>query len=680
VSASSSLTGYQTTFTSPPQQHVDFIDTNSHVQELVLDKGATTWKPNDLTALATDFATGQMGPPSVPSVASGSHLTGYPTTWNDVQHVVFTTGSDELYELYYLNNQWNGNSLTPLGFWPAAGSYSGTLQVEIRDQASGRTIHFTTDGSTPAASSPVYTGPITVSATTTIKVLATAPGTGASKQASATYTIAPGAATTPVAAVVTTNNGTHKMDPQSGVGFVSGTGSTNVIHVDETVGFQQIEGFGASFTDTSAQLLNQVASQSDKNTAMQNLFSPSQGIGFSFIRNPLGASDFALDFYTYDDLSSGTDLDLTHFTIAHDLVNIVPLVKQAKNLNGNLKIMANPWSPPAWMKTPRTVLGHSSLIDTSDNYEAFAKYLVKSIQAYAAQSINIDYISLQNEPLFDPDNYPGMLMDADKQAAILTGHVIQALRDNSLGTKVLIYDHNWNHPEYPQTVLSHFAIGDFPEVAGVAWHGYNGTADAMTTVHNQYPALGQYQTEHSVRITAAGTLMQDNATHYGDQTEEDFEEIITTMRNWAKSYVKWNLAENENNGPRVPGGPNGTPGGCKECTPILVVNSSGGAIWYSLQYYTMGHFSKFVRPGATRIDSNDISIDIVDPNDPNVVISKGTGLWNAAFLNTDGSKAMVVYNGTTTTNTFQVQWGSRVLTYSLPAKSGVTLTWNGTQN
>jgi glucosylceramidase len=683
VPASSSLTGYQTTYTSPPQQHVDFIDANNHVQELVLDKGATTWRPNDLTALATDFATGQQGPPNVPLAAPGSHLTGYPTTWNNVQHVVFTTSSAELYELYYLNNQWNGNSLTPLGFWPAAGSYSGTLQVEIRDQASGRTIHFTTDGSPPTASSPVYTGPITVSTTTTIKALATSSGgNGAAKQASATYTIAAGSTTTPVAAVVTTNNGTHKMDSQSGVGFTSGTGGTNVIHVDENTKFQQIEGFGASFTDTSATLLNQVASANDRATAMQNLFSPTQGIGISFIRNPLGASDFALDFYTYADLASGTD-GLANFTIAHDLVNIVPLVQQAKSLNSNLKIMANPWSPPEWMKTPATKFGNAHLIATSDNYDSFANYLVKSIQAYAAQSINIDYISIQNEPLFATPDYPGMLMDPPEQAPILTDHLIPALRKNGLSTKVLVYDHNWNHPEYPRNVLNDIGssnLVNFPELVGIAWHGYSGTADAMTPLHTDFPGLGQYVTEHSIRITAVGALMKDDATNYDDQIDQDFEEIITTMRNWAKSYVKWNLAENENNGPRVPGGPNGAPGGCKECTPILVVNSSSGAVWYSLQYYTLGHFSKYVHPGATRIYSNDISIDIVDPNDPTVVISKGTGLWNAAFLNPDGSKAMVVYNGTTATNTFQVQWGSQVLTYSLPGKSGVTLTWNGTQN
>jgi glucosylceramidase len=535
-------------------------------------------------------------------------------------------------------------------FWPAAGTYSGTPQVAILGTPSGARIYYTTDGSTPTESSPEYAAPITVSATLTIKALATFLGTDASSVAASDYVIVPGTAGAAVTSLVTTGDRAHQMDAHSGVSFILGTGSTNAIHVDETQAYQEIEGFGASITDSAAYLLNQKATPTDRDTVMRDLFSATDGIGLSFIRNPMGGADIARYLYTYDDLASGTDPDLTSFSIAHDLEDVVPLVQQAKNLNSDLKIMANPWSPPAWMKTTDSLLGRvgssdSSLIATAENYASFANYFVKYIQAFAAQSppIAIDYISLQNEPAYNPSDYAGMIMHSAEQTTLLRDYVLPALANNSLSTKVLVWDHNWDNSTYPKTVLSDTTIQSSSQVAGVAWHGYSGSPGAMTTLHNLYPVMGQYVTEHS------------GETQVSDQVQNDFEEIIHTMRNWAKTYVKWSLALDENLGPHR--------GGCGTCTPLVTVNSSSGAVSYSVEYYTMGHFSKYVRPGAMRIYSN---------NAP--------GLVNAAFLNTDGSKALVVYNETLSTRTFQVQWGGQVFTYSLPSRSGATFAWRGTQS
>jgi len=534
-------------------------------------------------------------------------------------------------------------------FWPTAGTYSGSPQVTIHDTTSGATIYFTTDGSTPTESSLVYTAPITVSASTIVKALAASVGNSTSAVASSDYTIVPGTPGAAVTALVTTDDESHKMDAHSGVSFISGTGSTHVIYVDETQTYQEIEGFGASLTDSAAYLLNEIATSADRDAAMQMLFSPADGIGLSFLRNPMAASDIARSLYSYDDLTSGADLDLTNFAIAHDLADIVPLVQQARRLNSSLKIMANPWSPPAWMKTTDSLLGRvggtdSSLIPTAANYTSFANYFVRYIQAYAAQSppIAIDYISLQNEPENNPSNYPGMIMHAAEQTTLLRDYVIPALTNHSLGTKVLVWDYNWDNIAYPTTVLSDATLQSSGQVAGVAWHGYSGTPGSMTTLHDRYPALGQYVTEHS------------GETKVRHQSQNDFEEIVHTLRNWAKTYVKWSLALDQDLGPHS--------GGCGTCTPLVTVNSSTGAVSYPIEYYTLGHFSKYVRPGAMRIYSN---------NAP--------GLVNAAFMNTDGSKAMVVYNETSATRTFHVQWGSQVLAYSLPCKSGATFTWSGTQ-
>ena len=219
-----------------------------------------------------------------------------------------------------------------LSFWPLAGTYSGKPQVAIRDTTPGATIYYTTDGSGPTELSPVYLTPIAVSVTTTVKALATYPGNDRSSVTSSDYTIVTGVAGPAVTTLVTTDDRVHKMDAHAGVSFVSGSGSTQVIYVDETQAYQEIEGFGASFTDSAAYLLNKIASSTDRDEVMRMLFSPSAGIGLSFVRNPMGGSDIARNPYSYDDLVSGTDLSLTNFSIVHDLEDIVPLVKQAKTL------------------------------------------------------------------------------------------------------------------------------------------------------------------------------------------------------------------------------------------------------------------------------------------------------------------------------------------------------------
>jgi glucosylceramidase len=450
---------------------------------------------------------------------------------------------------------------------------------------------------------------------------------------------------------LTNDNQRTKLSQQSSISFASSSNSAPVIYVDETQTYQSIEGFGASFTDSAAYLLNEKVPPSQLNTVMTDLFDRNAGIGISFVRNPMGASDIARYDYSYDDLASGqTDPNLTNFSIAHDLVDIVPLVKLAKQINPQLKIMANPWSPPGWMKTSGSMIGGSLL---AADYTTLANYLVKYIQAYSAQGIPIDYISMQNEPLYVPSDYPGMCMPAtvtdttcgtspsDETTQIK--YVLSALSSTGLTTKVLIYDHNWDRPDYPQTVLADSQISGSSQVAGIAWHGYAGTPGAMSALHDGYPTFGNYETEHS------------GGTWVSDQVKADFEEITHVMRNWGKSYVKWSLALDTSRGPHT--------GGCGTCNPLVTVSESNGAVTYDIEYYTLGQFSKFVQPGALRAYS-----------------SNASGFVSVAFKNPDGSKALVVYNESRGPQSFQASWGTQKFTYSLPSLSGATFVWNGTQN
>src|SRR5258708_2840390 len=299
---------------------------------------------------------------------------------------------------------------------------------------------------------------------------------------------------------LTTDNQKTKLKQQSSISFSSGSGNVPTVFVDETQAYQSIEGFGASFTDSAAYLLKEKVPPSQLNTVMTSLFDHTNGIGVSFVRNPMGASDLARSDYSYDDLPVGqTDPNLIHFSIAHDLVDIVPLVKQAKQINPQLKIMASPWSPPAWIKTSSSIIGGFLL---SADYTPFSNYFVKYLQAYAAQGISVDYISMQNEPLFLPSNYPGTCMPAtvtdatcgtsptDETTAIQ--NELSALSAAGLSAKILIYDHNWDRPDYPQTVLSNSQILGSSQIGGIAWLGYGGTPRRMNAPPDSFSTLGHF--------------------------------------------------------------------------------------------------------------------------------------------------------------------------------------------
>ena len=441
---------------------------------------------------------------------------------------------------------------------------------------------------------------------------------------------------------LTTDDQVNKLQPVASVAFTTGSGGSNSVFVDETQTYQRVEGFGASFTDSAGYLLNEVATSLARSNAMYSLFTRNgNGIGVSFVRNPMGASDLARTQYSYDDLPSGqTDTNLTSFSIAHDQADIIPLVQQALQLNPQLTIMANPWSPPGWMKTSGSMVGGTLL---GNMYPSFARYFVKYIQAYQAAGIPTHYISLQNEPFFVPGDYPGMSMDAATQLIILRDYVLPALTASNITTKVLVYDHNWDRPDYPQTIFADATVLGSSQVGGVAWHGYGGTPGVMTTLANQFPTKGNYLTEHS------------GETVFGDAVRNDFEEITQVMRNWGRAYVKWSLALDQNHGPHD--------GGCANCNPLVTINSITGALTFDIEYYTLGHFSKFVLPGAYRVYSGNAA-----------------GVISAAFMNPDNSKVLVAFNDTTSSNTFQVQWGNQMFSYTLAPYSGATFTWTGTQS
>jgi glucosylceramidase len=540
-------------------------------------------------------------------------------------------------------------------FSPVGGTYNTAQSVTISDTTPAASIYYTTDGSTPTTASTLFSSsaPIIITSTTTLNAIAIASGFSASAVATATYTITSGPA---VSVVLSTHNQSSLMATQPAVYFGSSSGdaTTSTVVIDPSQQYQTIDGFGAAFTDSAAFLLMEVVPSSSLPPTLSDLFTRSgKGIGLSFMRIPMGASDIARSVYSYDDMPVGqTDLTLSSFSIAHDQKDILPLIQQALALNPQMKLMANPWSPPGWMKDPNSMnpvsmLG-GSLLMTPTNESAFANYFVKFLQAYQAAGVTIDYISLQNEPLNITTSYPSMGMSSAAQLAVLQNAVLPALASNSLSAKVLVYDHNWDTPSYPQTVLSGLTAQQLSQIAGTAWHGYGGPPGAQQLLQNAFPSLGQWETEHS------------GGTWVSDQFTSDFLEITLVLRNSAKSYVKWSLALDENLGPNLT--QNAALGGCNTCTPIVTVNSQTGAVTKDIEYYTLGHYSKYVLPGAVRIASS---------NTPAIA--------TVAFQNPDGSLALIAYNASSSAQQFKVQWGTQAFSYTLPASAAASFAWSGTE-
>ena len=220
-----------------------------------------------------------------------------------------------------------------------------------------------------------------------------------------------------------------------------------------------------------------------------------------------------------------------------------------------------------------------------DSYPAFAQYLKHYLDAYQAEGVPIYALTIQNEPNNAPADYPGMLLDAGQRAAVVGGHVGPLLKQSHPETRILDWDHNWDHPESPTSVLSDATAASY--LSGVAWHCYAGSVDAQTTVHNTFPSKDTYMTECS-----GGTW----ASNFSDNLMWNVSTlIIGATRGWARTVLLWNVALDENSGPYS--------GGCTQCRGVVTINSASGAVTHNEDYYALAHASKFVRPGAVRIAS-----------------------------------------------------------------------------
>lgn len=447
-----------------------------------------------------------------------------------------------------------------------------------------------------------------------------------------------------VEAWTTTGDKTRLLARETGLAFGGARPLPFTIEVDANRRYQTMAGFGASITDASAWLIQRRMSPAQREALLRELFGRGEnGIGFDFTRLTIGASDFSRHHYSFDDRPAGeSDMNLAHFSIEPNRAEVLPVVKQALAINPQLRVMASPWSAPGWMKTTDSLIKGSL---RPDRYDAFSRYLVRYVEAYAAEGVPIFALTVQNEPHFEPVDYPGMRVDSAARAVLIGQHLGPLLERKAMKVQIIDWDHNWDEPQAPMTVLADPVAR--PYVAGVGWHCYvsESLLPNQTVVHEAHPDKDTWLTECS------GGEWKPVWSERLPWTVRHL--IIGATRGWARGVQMWNLALDENHGPHL--------GGCRDCRGVVTIDSRTGEVTRNLEYYAFAHASKFVRPGAHRIESTAAAGEIE----------------TVAFQNTDGSIALVALNSTTTQRRFSVRFKGRSFDYTLPRESVATFVWHG---
>ncbi|MEH0153333.1 glycoside hydrolase family 30 beta sandwich domain-containing protein [Limibacter armeniacum] len=443
----------------------------------------------------------------------------------------------------------------------------------------------------------------------------------------------------PSEVVVTTPDKTKLFEKQQTLEASLSENEEQVQHItiDTSKVYQEIDGFGFTLTGGSAYHINRMSPEA-RQQLLEELFGTKDGqVGFSYLRISVAASDLDFETYSYDDLPEGveTDPELKYFTLAKAREDLIPVLKDILKIFPELKIMGSPWSPPTWMKTNGDTRGGEL---KPEFYGAYADYLVKYLEKMEEEGIHIDALTIQNEPLH-PGNNPSLLMHPEDQAEFIKNHLGPKIREAALSTKLIAYDHNADRPDYPITILNDEEANQY--VDGSAFHLYGGTIDALSEVHEAHPDKNIYFTEQW--IGAPGNFSKDIRWHTREL-------IIGGTRNWSRTVLEWNLAADSKLEPYT------DRGGCNQCLGAITID--GDTVTRNPAYYIIAHASRYVRPGAVRVESN------IPDHLPNV-----------AFKTTDNKVVQIVLNDSDVDKQFDVNYGETKRQFKLEAGSVMTIVW-----
>lgn len=423
-----------------------------------------------------------------------------------------------------------------------------------------------------------------------------------------------------------------KLQQQTPVSFVKSSSNIQNIEIDDTQKFQYVDGFGFTLTGGSVEVINRLSSEKRK-VLLQELFgNEKNSISVSYLRLSIGASDLDSEVFSYNDLPKGEiDVSLSKFSLERDK-DLIAMLKEILTINPKIKIIAAPWSPPVWMKDNGNSIGGNL---KTEYYDVYAKYFVKYIQGMQKEGITIDAITPQNEPLH-PGNNPSMYMTAANQATFIKNNLGPAFQAANINTKIIAYDHNCDNIVYPLSILNDAAAN--PYVDGSAFHLYAGDISALSNVHNLFPNKNVYFTEQWTSST--GSFSGDLDWHVKNV-------VIGSMRNWSKTALEWNVANDASFGPH-------TTGGCTQCKGAITVNG-GTSYDKNVAYYIIAHASKFVPVNSQRIAS-----------------TQTDNLSTVAFKTPAGKTVLIVQNSNSTDKTFNVKYNQKTATVTMPGISTAT--------
>ncbi|SEG00642.1 glucosylceramidase [Bryocella elongata] len=416
----------------------------------------------------------------------------------------------------------------------------------------------------------------------------------------------------------------------------------SAIHIDDSTTYQTVDGFGHALTGGSAQLLMKMSPGARK-ALLQELFGNGPNdIATSYIRVSIGASDMNEYVFTYDDLAAGeTDPQLAHFTLHEDEKDVIPVLKEILAINPKITILASPWTAPAWMKDNGKVKGGTL---KPEDYDTYAHYLVLYLQGMQSRGIHIDAITPQNEPE-NPKNTPSMVLTAEQEATFIGKSLGPAISKAGLHTRIIAFDHNCDHPQYPETILKDPDSSRYTDGAG--FHLYLGQISALTQVHDAFPRTNIYFTEQMV------VPRRNRTTGITDSSiaQPEARVVIGAMENWSRNVLLWNLAADPNNGPHT------NDGGCPMCAGAMTLD--GDNVKRLSAYYTAAHASKFVPPGSIRIASN----------------APADTAPHVAFRTPKGKHVLLVSNPSKDDAKLVIAVGKKQAEATLPAGAVATFIW-----
>jgi len=437
---------------------------------------------------------------------------------------------------------------------------------------------------------------------------------------------------TAISVWVTSGKDRFAAAPQLSWGPAPAASRAGQIRLDPSEKYQAILGFGGAFTDAACYMFNQL-SPSAREQLLHEMFHPSE-MGLNVCRICVGSSDYSQQAYSFDE--GDPDPELARFSIEHDREYILPVLRQARQVNPDLFLFASPWSPPGWMKSSGSMLGGSMRRHYLSSY---AQYFLKFLQGYAAEGVPVQALTPQNEVDTDQDgNMPACIWAQEYEIEFVSSHLGPLLASSGTPTKIWILDHNYNLWGRVMDELEDDQLRKYCHA--VAWHGYVGSPDMMDKVQKAFPGVEMYWTEGGSDYKDPGYLT--DWSHWG-------ETFCAILCNGCRSITAWNLALDEQGRPNI---------GPFSCGGVVTINSQTKDITRSGMFWAFDHFSRLIHRGARRFNSHSAAND----------------LQHVAFENRDGRQAVVVANKGAARE-IELRLGNTAALVSLKEESLTTLAW-----